>query len=74
MSERGDKKSSIKARLNTDVDTFNVSNIEGINFVISSQGKTIEQVADEIYNELTRLGYRVFFSKQVFSFQESAEP
>ena len=49
MLERGDKEEDAKRRLENDRKVFTKDNIPKTNFVIDSENKNIEEVADEVY-------------------------
>lgn len=51
MTLRGDKEENIKIRIKNDVKDFSLEKIGEVDFVINTENKTIQQVADEI-NEL----------------------
>lgn len=49
MIERQDKSEKIVERLKNDRVSFNKDNIEGIDFVIYNENKTLDEVTDEVY-------------------------
>ena len=49
MLERGDKKEDAERRLENDRKIFAKNNIPKVNYVIDSENKSIEEVADEVY-------------------------
>ena len=50
MLERGDKEEDARRRLENDRKVFADNQIPNVNFSIDSESKSIEEVADEIYN------------------------
>lgn len=51
MINRGDKMEDIERRLKNDKVVFSKENLEGINYFIQNVNKTLEEVADEIYDK-----------------------
>lgn len=49
MVERGDKKENILERLKNDVNDFSLEKIGKVDFIINTENKTIDEVADQIY-------------------------
>lgn len=49
MISRGDKPENIQIRIKNDVNDFNLEKIDKVDFIISTENKTIEQVSDEIF-------------------------
>lgn len=51
MINRGDKKEDIEKRLISDKVVFSEENLKGVNYFIQNINKTLEEVADEIYEK-----------------------
>ena len=49
MIERGDSLENINKRLLSDIQYFDLNNFKKVNFVLETEGKTIEEVANIIY-------------------------
>ncbi|MFA6755657.1 MAG: AAA family ATPase [Bacilli bacterium] len=50
MISRKDNPIDIKKRLDNDDEIFNINNIKGINYIIDTSNKTVEETSEEIMN------------------------